>query len=75
MHWTEKDSSTVHHLRETASPARAQVAEKKIRLNWKEVFLINDGDTSPLQDILKKNAKVFVGELGSMKDIAVKLTV
>lgn len=34
-----------------------------------------DGDTSPLQEILKKHPKVVDGELGSMKDIVVKLIV
>ncbi len=48
---------------------------RKLRLNWQKVFLVNDGNTSPLQRILKKHSKVFDGELGSMKDITVKLTV
>ncbi|KAJ8380942.1 hypothetical protein SKAU_G00017200 [Synaphobranchus kaupii] len=48
---------------------------EKLRLNWQEVFLVNDGDTGPLQEILKKHSKVFDGELSTMKDITVKLTV
>lgn len=48
---------------------------KKVRLNWQEVFVVMDGDTSPLQEILHKHPKVFDGELGSMKDIMVKLIV
>lgn len=45
---------------------------KKIGLNWLEVFVVMDRDTSPLQVILKKHPKVFDGELGSMKDMVVK---
>ena len=37
------------------------------------MFLVNDGDTGPLQEILKKHSKVFDRELG--KDIMVKLTI
>ena len=48
---------------------------EKLRLNWQEVFLVRDGDTGPLQEILNKHSPVFDGELGSMKDITVKLTV
>nr|XP_061811684.1 uncharacterized protein K02A2.6-like [Nerophis lumbriciformis] len=48
---------------------------EKLRLNWQEVFLVRDGDTGPLQEILKTHSPVFDGELGSMKDITVKLTV
>lgn len=48
---------------------------KKLRLNWQEVYLVNDGDPRPLQEILKKHSKVFDGELCSMKDITVKMTI
>lgn len=48
---------------------------KKIKLNWQEVFLVNDGEIHPLHEILKKYSKVFDGELGSMKDITVNLKI
>ena len=48
---------------------------EKLRLNWQEVFLVNDGGTGPLQEILEKHSKVFEEELGSMKDITVKLAI
>ena len=48
---------------------------EKFRLNWQEVFQVSDGDTSHLKEILKKHWNVFDEELGSMKDIMVKLTV
>ena len=48
---------------------------EKLKLNWQEVFLVKEGDTSSLQDILRKHSQVFNGELGSMKDITVRLTV
>ena len=47
----------------------------KLRLNWQAVFQVSDGDTSHLKEILKKHWNVFDEELGSMKDIMVKLTV
>lgn len=40
-----------------------------------EDFLFKDGDISSLHEILKKHSKVVDGELGSMKDITVKLTI
>ncbi|KAK7909343.1 hypothetical protein WMY93_014027 [Mugilogobius chulae] len=48
---------------------------KKLKLNWQEVFMVVDKETSPLNEILKRYPKVFDGELGSMKDITVKLAV
>lgn len=48
---------------------------QKIKLDWQGVFMVMDRETGPLQEILKKHPKVFDGELGSMKDITVKLTV
>ena len=47
---------------------------EKIKLNWQEVHMTaKDGAT--LSSILKKHAEVFTHELGSMKDITVKLNV
>lgn len=37
--------------------------------------MVTDGEASPLQELLKKHPTIFDGELGSMKDITVKLTV
>lgn len=48
---------------------------KKLKLNWQEVFMIEDKGTSSLDGILKRYPKVFDGELGSMRDITVKLAV
>lgn len=48
---------------------------KKLKLNWNEVFMITEKETSPLNEILKRHPNVFDGDLGSMKDIMVKLTV
>ncbi|KAK7909596.1 hypothetical protein WMY93_014280 [Mugilogobius chulae] len=48
---------------------------KKLKLNWQEVFMVVDKETSPLNEILKRYPKVFDGKLGSMKDITVKLAV
>lgn len=48
---------------------------QKIKLNWQGVFMVTDGEASPLQEILKKHPTIFDGELGRMKDITVKLTV
>ncbi|KAI3375951.1 hypothetical protein L3Q82_016366 [Scortum barcoo] len=47
---------------------------KKIRLNWQEVKKLSHGSTQ-LQDILEKHKEVFREELGSMKNITVKLHV
>ncbi|XP_041820347.1 uncharacterized protein K02A2.6-like [Chelmon rostratus] len=47
---------------------------EELRLNWQEVFLVDDGTTGSLREVLDKHSKVFDGELGSMKDITVKLT-
>jgi len=44
-----------------------------IKLDWQEVHLVSK--TTKLQEILKKYSDVFSDELGSMKDITVKLTV
>lgn len=35
---------------------------------------MDDGTTGSLREVLEKPSKVFDGELGSMKDITVKLT-
>lgn len=48
---------------------------RTLKLNWQEVFMITDEKTTALKEILNKYPKVFDGELGSMKDIMVKLTV
>lgn len=47
---------------------------KKIRLNWQEVRKLSLSSTQ-LQTILEKHDQVFCDELGSMKDITVKLHV
>lgn len=46
---------------------------ERIKLDWQEVHLVSEN--SKLQGILNKYSDVFSDELGSMKDIAVKLTV
>ena len=47
---------------------------ENIKLKWQEFHMVAKDDTN-LQGILRKHADVFKGELGSMKDITVKLTV
>lgn len=47
---------------------------EELRLNWQEVFLVDDGTTGSLREVLEKHSKIFDGELGCMKDITVKLT-
>ena len=47
---------------------------REIRLDWQVVRKLSHSLT-PLQEILEKNAEVFRDELGSMKDISVKLHV
>ena len=47
---------------------------REIPLDWQVVRKLSHSLT-PLQEILEKNAEVFRDELGSMKDISVKLHV
>lgn len=47
---------------------------EKIKLNWQEIHMVAKEDTN-LQGILGKHVDVFKGDLGSMKDITVQLTV
>lgn len=48
---------------------------EELKLNWQEVFLVDDGTTGSLREVLEKHTNVFGDELGSMKDITVKLTI
>ncbi|XP_053278106.1 uncharacterized protein K02A2.6-like [Pleuronectes platessa] len=48
---------------------------EKIKLNWQEIHMVAKVEDINLQGLLRKHAEVFKGELGSMKDIKVKLTV
>lgn len=47
---------------------------EKIKINWQEVHLVVK-ESASLENILRKHAEVFSEELGSMKDITVKLTI
>lgn len=54
------------------APIMGRVWLNALRLDWQEVRRLSNG-SSQLQTILDKNEEVFRAELGSMKDITVKL--
>lgn len=62
----------VYVTRGNLAPIMGRVWLKTLHLDWQEVRRLSNGSLR-LQTILDKNEEVFRAELGSMKDITVKL--